>query len=232
MASPDRRAIDLVRRGADRVQRVRDRADALVHTWRVSKMSLPQGVLSLQDSVHDQLADGTLVMGRESYFAPTVDELGGGDSRVVVGNFASVAHDAICYLGGRHRSDWVAQFPLRERLRLPGAGEDGHTYGRGDIHLGHDTWITRGTVVMSGVTIGPGAVVATRSVVTRDVAPYAIVGGIPAREIGKRFDDEQIAALLRIAWWDWPVETIKERVGALCDADVDAFIARHDPGPP
>jgi hypothetical protein len=228
MAAP--RATDLAQCAAQRARRARDRAGAFVHAWRASKMSAAQGVLSLQDSVKPHLDDGTLVMGRESYFAPAVETAGGGGSRVIVGNFASVAHDATCYLGGFHRTDWVAQFPLRERLGLPGAGEDGHTYGRGDIHLGHDTWITRGTVVMSGVTIGPGAVVATRSVVTRDVAPYAIVGGIPAREIGKRFSDEQIAALLRIAWWDWPVETIKERVGALCDADVDAFIARYDPG--
>jgi acetyltransferase-like isoleucine patch superfamily enzyme len=228
MANP--RATEAARRAADGARRARERAGAFVHAWRASKMSAAQGVLSLQDSVKPHLDDGTLVMGRESYFAPAVDTVGGGGSRVIVGNFASVAHDATCYLGGLHRTDWVAQFPLRERLGMPGAGEDGHTYGRGDIHLGHDTWITRGTVVMSGVTIGPGAVVATRSVVTKDVAPYAIVGGIPAREIGKRFSDEQIAALLRIAWWDWPVETIKERVGELCDADIDAFIARYDPG--
>ena len=82
---------------------------------------------------------------------------------------------------------------------------------------------------MAGVTIGAGAVVSMRSVVTRDVAPYAIVGGVPATRIGQRFDDEQIAALLRIAWWDWPVETITARVGELCNPDVDAFIAAYDP---
>ena len=66
---------------------------------------------------------------------------------------------------------------------------------------------------MSGVTIGTGAVVADGSVVTKDVAPYAIVGGIPAKQMGQRFkSDEQVAALLRIAWWDWPLETIKARV--------------------
>ena len=85
---------------------------------------------------------------------------------------------------------------------------------------------------MAGVTIGPGAVVATRSVVTRDVAPYAIVGGVPAARIGQRFSDEQIAALLRIAWWDWPLETITARVGELCSPDVDAFIAAYDPARP
>jgi virginiamycin A acetyltransferase len=82
---------------------------------------------------------------------------------------------------------------------------------------------------MSGVTIGPGAVVATRSVVTKDVAPYAIVGGVPAKQIGRRFDEAQVEALLRIAWWDWPLETIKERVDLLSSPDVDAFIARYDP---
>jgi hypothetical protein len=81
------------------------------------------------------------------------------------------------------------------------------------------------------VTIGPGAVVQARALVTKDVEPYEIVGGVPARPIGRRFDEEQIAALLRIGWWDWPIETIAERVELLSSPDVDAFIAAYDPGP-
>lgn len=212
-----------------RLSRLRRRVRTLGAARRSFAMSNADGVVALQGEAQRQIAAGSLVLGRETYFAPIVDgaEAGG---RVVIGSFASVAHDAIFHLADRHRTEWVAQFGLRERLGLPGAGTDGHTYGRGDVHVGPDTWITRGTVVLSGVTIGAGAVVATRSVVTRDVAPYAIVGGVPARQIGQRFDDGQIAALLRIAWWDWPTATIRERVGELCSASVDAFIARYDPG--
>ena len=63
---------------------------------------------------------------------------------------------------------------------------------------------------------------------TKDIAPYEIAAGVPAKPIGRRFDDEQIAALLRIAWWDWPDETIRERVDVLCSPDVDGFIAAFD----
>jgi serine acetyltransferase len=84
---------------------------------------------------------------------------------------------------------------------------------------------------MSGVTIGDGAVVGTKAVVAKDVRPYAIVVGNPAREIGRRFSDEQVEALLRIKWWDWPTERVKQHVDALSSPDIDAFVAQFDPGP-
>jgi chloramphenicol O-acetyltransferase type B len=207
------------------------RLRALADARRSLALSNVDGVLALQDEAQRHIADGTLVMGRESYYAPEVRKYKGDTGRVFIGSFASVAHDAVFYSGGLHRTEWVSQYGLRAMLDLPGAYEDGFPHGDGDIHVGHDTWITRGVVVMSGVTIGTGAVVATRSVVTKDVAPYAIVGGIPAKQIGQRFADEQIAALLRIAWWDWPLETIRARVDELCSPDVDAFIARYDASP-
>jgi acetyltransferase-like isoleucine patch superfamily enzyme len=229
MASPGRRAITLVRRSVQEARRLRARADAIQHARRSLSLSNVEGVLALQEDARRHVADGTIVMGRESYFAPIVRKFKGDTGRVFVGNFVSIAHGVEFYSGGMHRTEWVSQYGLRAMLDLPGAYEDGFPHGRGDIHVGHDAWLAQGSVVMSGVTIGPGAVVATRSVVTKDVAPYAIVGGVPAKQIGRRFDDEQVQALLRIAWWDWPLETIKERVGLLSSPDVDAFIARYDP---
>ncbi len=223
------RPVALSRRCLATARRLRTRAGAIAAARRSLSLTNVEGVLALQDEAQKHIADGTLVMGRESYYAPEVRKYKGDTGRVFIGNFASVAHDAVFYSGGLHRTEWVSQYGLRAMLDLPGAYEDGFPHGDGDIHVGHDTWITRGVVVMSGVTIGPGAVVATRSVVTKDVAPYAIVGGIPAKQIGQRFSDEQIAALLRIAWWDWRLETIKARVDELCSPDVDAFIASYDP---
>ncbi|MDX6719165.1 MAG: chloramphenicol O-acetyltransferase type [Solirubrobacteraceae bacterium] len=229
MPSPGRRAITLLRRSAQEVRRLRVRADAIQHARRSLSLSNVEGVLALQEDAQRHIADGTIVMGRESYFAPIVRKFKGDTGRVIVGNFVSIAHGVEFYSGGMHRTEWVSQYGLRAMLDLPGAYEDGFPHGRGDIHVGHDAWLAQGSVVMSGVTIGPGAVVATRSVVTKDVAPYAIVGGVPAKQIGQRFDDDQVEALLRIAWWDWPLDTIKERVGLLSSPDVDAFIACYDP---
>ncbi len=97
--------------------------------------------------------------------------------------------------------------------------------GGGRIVVGNDVWIGRGAIVRAGVTIGDGAVVGTRAVVTGDVRPYAIVAGDPARELRRRFDDDQIASLLEVRWWDWPAERVRSYAPLLCAGDVDAFLA-------
>ena len=86
---------------------------------------------------------------------------------------------------------------------------------RGDITVGNDVWIGFESVILSGVTIGDGAIIGARAVVTKDVPPYTIVGGVPAKPIRKRFDDETIAALEVLRWWDWPAEKIRRSIGAI-----------------
>lgn len=221
-----------MRRSVQEVRRTLARAEAIQSARRSLSLSNAEGTIALQEQAQKHIAEGTLVMGRESYYAPVVHKFKGDTGRVFIGNFCSVAANAEFYCGGLHRTEWVSQYGLRAMLDLPGAYEDGFPHGNGDIHVGHDAWLPNGSIVMSGVTIGPGAVVAARSVVTKDVAPYEIVGGVPAKRIGQRFGDEQIAALLRICWWDWPIETVKERVALLSSPDIDEFIARYDPGPP
>ena len=83
-----------------------------------------------------------------------------------------------------------------------------HGDNKGNITIGNDVWIGYEAVILSGVTIGDGAIIGTRSVVTKDVPPYTIVGGAPARVIKKRFSDDVIEKLLKIKWWNWPVEKI------------------------
>ena len=168
-----------------------------------------------------------LSRGRWSYGDPLIARHPLAAEHVRIGSFVSIAPDVILQDGGGHRTDWVTVFPLRDSLGLPGAREDGHFSIKGDTLIGNDVWIGRGARVLSGVTIADGAVVGAYSVVTKDVAPYTIVGGNPAREIRKRFSEEQIVALLQIAWWGWPLEKIVECVDELSDPDVDAFIARH-----
>ena len=86
--------------------------------------------------------------------------------------------------------------------------------------IGNDVWIGYEAVIMQGVTIGDGATIGTRAVVTKDVPPYSIVGGVPARPIRKRFSDEVIAQLLEIKWWDWPDEKIKENIPAIRSGNI------------
>lgn len=86
---------------------------------------------------------------------------------------------------------------------------------KGDIIIGNDVWIGFEAVILSGVTIGDGSIIGNRAVVTKDVPPYTIVGGIPARPIRRRFDEETINTLLRIKWWDWPEECIERSIDAI-----------------
>ena len=86
---------------------------------------------------------------------------------------------------------------------------------KGDIVIGNDVWIGYEAVILAGVTIGDGAIIGTRAVVTKDVPPYTIVGGVPAKEIRKRFSEEMIAHLLNAKWWDWPIERISQNIEAI-----------------
>ena len=94
---------------------------------------------------------------------------------------------------------------------------------KGDIVIGNDVWIGYEAVILSGVTIGDGAIIGTRAVVTKDVPPYTIVGGVPAKPIRRRFDDETIAELLRLRWWDWDKEKISRNISAIQSGNIAAL---------
>jgi len=89
--------------------------------------------------------------------------------------------------------------------------------------IGNDVWIGYDAVIMGGVTIGDGAIIGTRAVVTKDVEPYSIVGGVPAKEIRKRFTPEIIKKLMEIQWWNWPIEKIRSSIPDIQSGNVDAL---------
>ncbi len=94
---------------------------------------------------------------------------------------------------------------------------------KGDTIIGNDVWIGNGATLMQGVKIGDGAIIGTNALVTKDVEPYAIVGGNPAKLIRKRFDDEKIEFLLQLSWWNWPVEKITDHLTSITNGDFEAL---------
>ncbi len=136
------------------------------------------------------------------------------------------------FVGGNHPVEWVSTFPFRAAFHLPGALEDGCPASKGDVVIGHDVWLGAGATNLSGVCIGNGAVVGAETVVSKDVRPYAIVVGNPAREVRRRFGDDEIERLERIAWWDWPIEQIVANVHLLSSAEIVAFLGEFSPGSP
>ena len=161
-------------------------------------------------------------IGAFSYGAPHV-QLWGADGRLTIGRYCSIAGSVSILLGGEHRPDWVTTYPFNV-LHPSAVHIVGHPATRGDVVIGNDVWLGQGAVILSGVTIGDGACIAGYSLVTKDVAPYAIVGGNPARLIRSRFPPEQVEALLRIAWWNWPEDELPRWFDLLLSGDIQAFI--------
>jgi len=145
--------------------------------------------------------------------------------RLRIGRYCAIATGVQFVMnGGNHRTAGISTFPfpIFEAWRGQWDGEFDFP-SSGDTTIGNDVWIGRDALVMPGVTVGDGTIVATRSVVTRDVPPFAIVGGNPATVIRMRFDDATVERLVRIAWWDWPAERVTEAIPLISQADVDAL---------
>jgi len=168
---------------------------------------------------------GQFVVGPYTYGRPKVRFPESG-ARLAIGRYGSIADGVEILLGGNHRLDWTTTypFPALPRLWPEAAGLTGHDTTRGDVVIGHDVWLGSQCMILSGVTIGHGAVVAARAVVTRDVPPYAIVAGNPARVVRLRFDEARIAALLETAWWNRPRTQIGTLVPLLLSGRVDDLL--------
>lgn len=121
------------------------------------------------------------------------------------------------FLGGNHRVDWVSTFPFGHVYvdQLGGQTVKGHPATKGDVIIGNDVWIGEGATLLSGITIGDGAVIAANSTITKNVAPYSIVGGNPERFLKYRFDMDVIDLLLKLRWWDLPLDSIKSCIKVL-----------------
>ena len=182
----------------------------------------------------EQVTHPNIVVGRYSYYSGWYhghsfnecarfllpDE---GADRLVVGAFCSIGSGAAFIMAGNqgHRNDWISTFPFAFVPDAPEfAGAANGFQAAGDTVIGNDVWIGSEAIVMPGVTVGDGAVIGTRALVTKDVEPYAIVGGNPARTIRKRFPDDEITLLLEMRWWDWSTQMLTEAMPLLTAGDV------------
>ena len=134
-------------------------------------------------------------------------------SNLVIGDFCSIATNVLIFLGGNHKSQRVSTWVYVED-DIPAIESNG------DVVIGNDVWIGFGATIMSGVNIGDGAVVAANALVVKDVPPYAVVGGNPAKIIKYRFTEEQIERLINIQWWNWEESLISENTRLLFNSDL------------
>ncbi len=144
--------------------------------------------------------------------------------KLIIGKFCAIASDVKFTMnGGNHPLNYFTTYPF---------SIFGHDWentmsveatSKGDTIIGNDVWLGYNSLIMPGIKIGNGAIIATNSVVTRDIEPYTIVGGNPAQLIRKRFTDEVINLLLELQWWNWSIEKITENIALLCSNDVESL---------
>jgi len=188
-------------------------------------------------TLNKQITNPNILVGKYSYYSGyyhghSFDDCAryllpeAGVDRLVIGSFCSIGSGAAFIMAGNqgHRNDWISTFPfywMSEVEAFNGAANGFEPAG--DTVIGNDVWIGSEAIIMPGVTIGDGAVIGTRALVTRDVPPYAIVGGNPARVIRKRFEEPRIDLLLEMRWWDWPEAHLRAAMQLLTSGDIEAL---------
>ena len=148
------------------------------------------------------------------------------EDKLIIGKFCQIASGVKFLMNGMfHAMQGISTFPFAifSRDCRKAYPEKFHYPFKGDSVIGNDVWIGYNVTFMPGVHVGDGAIIGTNALVTKDVEPYSIVGGNPAKLIRKRFSDEEISKLLHIAWWNWPISKILENIPALISGDIEAL---------
>lgn len=170
------------------------------------------------------------VKGVYSYGVPTIHPYVD-PCKLYIGNYCSIAQGCEILLGGNHHTKWITTFAFCKSkntfTKWDELHKDQDTF-HGDISIGNDVWIGRNVLILPGAVIGNGAVIGAGSVVAGKIPAYSIAVGNPCKVIKMRFSDEQIDALERIAWWNWPCDKINENLHLLCSENIDEFIMKHD----
>jgi virginiamycin A acetyltransferase len=150
------------------------------------------------------------------------------NDKLIIGKYCSIACGAkFMFTSGNHRMSSLSTYPFPlffeewdlDKMNVTDAWDN-----EGDIVVGNDVWIGYESVIMQGVHIGDGAIIATRAVVTKDVPPYTIVGGVPAKQIKKRFPEETIEKLMKTQWWNWPEDKVKRNLHHIQKGEINSFL--------
>jgi chloramphenicol O-acetyltransferase type B len=186
-----------------------------------------------RDSLSSKFDQYALSIGDFTYGVPLV-HCRRTDCELVIGRYCSIAGGVNIFLGNDHHIDWVTAYPFSDLLAVwpTAAGTGCNPVSKGDVCIGSDVWIGSFATIMSGVAIGHGAVIAAHAVVTKDVPPYGIAMGNPARVVRTRFSPEIVQRLLRVRWWDWPAERVAEAIPLMLNTELTAFLDRYDPEAP
>ncbi|WP_421899765.1 CatB-related O-acetyltransferase [Maridesulfovibrio sp.] len=189
--------------------------------------------------IRQHLKNKNIIAGRHSYYSgyyhghhfeenvrylhPELDDV----DKLIIGKFCSLGSGATFIMAGNqgHRHDWASTYPFHYMDDFSHA-KDGFLR-KGNTEVGNDVWIGTEAMIMPGVTIGHGAVIAARAVVTKDVNHYEIVAGNPAKNLRKRFSEDEINMLLELAWWDWTDEKIKRNMTLLTDGNISRLYTEH-----
>lgn len=167
-------------------------------------------------------------IGRGTYGGLAVRDWNEGTT-LRIGAFCSLAKGVQVFLGGNHNTHLVTTYPF-SALWPAARALGGHPVSRGDVNIGNDVWIGAEAMILSGVSIGDGAVIGARAVVSRDVPAYAIVAGNPAQPVGRRFDEAVAARLLAVRWWDWDDARIERALPWLLSERIEDFLDAAEQG--
>jgi len=189
--------------------------------------------------IAEQITNPNIIVGKHSYYSgyyhnhsfddcaryllPDRDDV----DKLVIGSYCSIGSGAVFMMAGNqgHQTNWASTFPFFYQENDSFAGAKDGFERAGDTVIGNDVWIGSEAMIMSGVTVGDGAVIASRAVVTKDVAPYSIVGSNPAKHIRFRFSEEEIAQLLEMKWWQWSDAQLKGAMELMCSSDIAGLYA-------
>lgn len=166
-------------------------------------------------------------VGVFSYGIPHITYFGN-DSNLYIGKYCSIARNVTIMLGGDHQPQWCTTYPFNDMFTGMFPEIENNPSSKGDVVIGNDVWIADGAKIMSGVTIGNGAVICANALVNKDVAPYTMVAGIPAKPTRKRFSDEIIEKLQEIKWWDWDYEDVYDAIPILQSEQMERLFQYYE----